>query len=285
MELVLVTGLSGAGRRSVLNALEDAGCETLDNIPVGLLGPLLELHPKLNPSRTRVAVGLDHRHVDFGKAFLVELDRLEQAGARPFTIFCEADDATLIRRYSETRRPHHLVEETGSVSAAVLSERRRLADVRARAQAVLDTSSLTLSQLQRRVLDLLPPSGLQRTSLRLMSFGFKHGVPVDADMVLDARFLPNPHYVPSLKPLTGRDLPVRTWLLESDAFQTFLALAENWLRWAWPYIQEEARAYHTVAIGCTGGQHRSVALAELLGERLVLDIPQLQVQHRELRGR
>lgn len=285
MELVLVTGLSGAGRRSVLNALEDTGCATLDNIPVNLLGPLLELQPRLNPGRTRLAVGLDHRHVDFASNLVPELERLSEGGTQLFVIFCEADDATLVRRYSETRRPHFLVEAEGSVAAAVARERRLLADVRAHANAVLDTTSLSLSQLRQHLQEMLPAGGSQGTALRLLSFGFKFGMPVDADMVLDARFLPNPHYEPDLKPLTGREAPVQSWLLASDSFQTFLALAENWLRYAWPYIVEEGRAYHTVAIGCTGGQHRSVALAELLGARLRDEIPGLQVQHRELQGR
>ncbi len=283
MELVLVTGMSGAGRRSVLNALEDAGCATLDNVPVPLLGPLLELEARLNPGRARLAVGLDHRSRAFATTLTPELDRLSSNGIQVFLVFCEADDATLIRRYSESRRPHHLVEAEGSVAAAITCERGLLADVRARANAVLDTTRLTLPLLQQRMQELLPAGGTQGTALRILSFGFKYGIPVDADMVLDARFLPNPHYVPELKPQTGRDEPVQSWLQASDSFQTFLAMTENWLRWAWPYVQEEGRAYHTVAIGCTGGQHRSVALAELLGQHLRQDIPSLQVQHRELR--
>lgn len=282
MDLVLVTGMSGAGRRSVLNALEDGGCATLDNVPVSLLEPLLDLEARLNPNRPRLAVGVDNRYVDFGPAFLQVLQRLQAGDAQPFVLFVDADDGTLVRRYSESRRPHFLVDAEGSVPAALQRERLLLADLRARANAILDTSNLTLSQLRQRMADLVPGMTLQGTVLRLLSFGFKHGIPSDADMVLDARFLPNPYYVAELKPLTGKDAAVREFLTRSDAFNTFLALSENWLHWSWPYIQQEARAYHTVAIGCTGGQHRSVALAEQLGERLRAAIPNLVVQHREL---
>ncbi len=282
MEVVLVTGMSGGGRRSVLSALEDSGCAVLDNMPVHLLEPLLDLETRLNPTRPRLAVGMDNRHVDFTEQFQTVLDRLQDGHSGVYLIFVDADDATLVRRYSESRRPHYLAEAAGSVALAVARERTLVAPLRARANAVLDTSEFTLSQLRQRLSSLLPEFPVQGTTLRLLSFGFKFGVPTDADMVLDARFLPNPHYVADLKPLTGKDTPVRDFLTRSDTFMTFLTLVENWLHWSWPYIQQEARAYHTVAIGCTGGQHRSVALVELLSARLRRDIPKLLIHHREL---
>jgi UPF0042 nucleotide-binding protein len=150
------------------------------------------------------------------------------------------------------------------------------------ASAIINTSSLTLSQLRLRISEMLPDLPMAGTTLRLISFGFKHGSPVESDMVLDARFLPNPHYVTELRELTGKDGPVRDFLLKSDAFCTFLALAENWVLWAWPFIEQEGRAYHNISIGCTGGQHRSVALVEMLAQRLRRDIPKLVVVHREL---
>jgi UPF0042 nucleotide-binding protein len=143
---------------------------------------------------------------------------------------------------------------------------------------------LTLSQLRQRLSQALPDLPGLMTTLRLCSFGYKHGLPVDADVVLDARFLPNPFYIAELKPLTGKDPAVQDWLLANDSFQAFLDRLESWIRWSWPLLVEEARAYHTVAIGCTGGQHRSVALVELLAGRLSEDIPRLVVLHRELKA-
>ena len=283
MELVVVTGMSGAGRRSVLSALEDAGCTALDTVPARLLEPLLELEAKLNPSRPRLAVGMDNRHPDFAEELPSLVDRLMDSSIPVYVVFVEADDDVLLRRYSESRRPHYLAKD-GGVAQAILEERAALAPVRAMATAIINTSYLTLSQLRQRIANLLPDLPVEGTTLRLISFGFKHGSPVEADMVLDARFLPNPHYVQELRPLTGKDAAVRDFLIKSDVFNTFLALAENWILWAWPYIQQEGRAYHNIAIGCTGGQHRSVAMVEMLSQRLRRDIPKLVVVHRELHG-
>jgi len=283
MELVIVTGLSGAGRRSVLSALEDSGCTAIDNVPAGLLEPLLELEVKLNPIRPRLAVGMDNRHLEFATEFAPLIERLMTSNIVAHVVFVEADDHTLLRRYSESRRPHHLAGASADLAEAIVREKALLAPIRSIATAIIDTSSLTLSQLRQRIAELMPDVPVRGTTLRLVSFGFKFGIPEDADVVLDARFLPNPHYMTELRPLTGRDQPVRDFLIRSDIFGTFLALAENWIYWAWPYVQQEGRAYHTVAIGCTGGQHRSVALVEMLGQRLRRDIPGLVVLHRELK--
>lgn len=283
MELVIVTGLSGAGRRSVLSALEDAGCTAIDNVPARLLEPLLELEAKLNTTRLRLAVGMDNRHKEFATEFGPLVDRLMDSSIPVYVVFVEADDDALIRRFSESRRPHFLAGESGLVADAILKERQLLAPVRSLASAIINTTNLTLSQLRQRIQELLPELPVQGTTLRLLSFGFKYGIPEDADMVLDARFLPNPHYVKELRSLTGKEQPVREFLMKSDAFVTFLALLENWIMWAWPLVQQEGRAYHTIAIGCTGGQHRSVSLVEMLAQRLRREVPKLIVQHRELK--
>jgi RNase adapter protein RapZ len=284
MELVIVTGLSGAGRRSVLSALEDAGCTAIDNVPARLLEPLLELEAKLNTIRPRLAVGMDNRHKEFATEFGPLVERLTDSSIPVYTIFVEADDDALIRRFSESRRPHFLAGDSGLVSEAIQKERALLAPVRSLASAIINTTNLTLSQLRQRIKELLPELPVQGTTLRLLSFGFKFGIPEDADMVLDARFLPNPHYVKELRPLSGKDLAVREFLMKSDAFVTFLALLENWIMWAWPLVQQEGRAYHTIAIGCTGGQHRSVSLVEMLAQRLRREVPKLVIQHRELKN-
>ncbi|BDU69626.1 nucleotide-binding protein [Geothrix oryzae] len=283
MELIVVTGLSGAGRHAVLGALEDTGCTALDNVPPRLLEPLLELESKLQPGRDRLVVGMDSRHPDFAAEFGPLLERLQAENIPVQVVFLEADDEALLRRYSETRRPHHLAL-LGSAGEGIRRERELLAPIRAMATTILDTSHLNLSELRQRVATLMPALPTRNTAVRLLSFGFKRGVPADADVILDARFLPNPYYVEALKPLTGRDWAVQEYLLESPEFREFLDRAESWLRWSLPLVQQEGRAYHTLAIGCTGGQHRSVALVEMLGQRLRREVAALVIRHRELEG-
>lgn len=283
MELIVVTGLSGAGRHSVMGALEDSGCTALDNVPPRLLEPLLELESKLQPARDRLVVGMDSRQADFAQEFGPLLERLRTGNVPVQVVFVEAEDNALLRRYSETRRPHHLAL-LGSAGEGIQRERQILAPIRAMATTILDTSGLSLSELRQRISALVPQLPTRSTAVRLLSFGFKRGVPADADVVLDARFLPNPYYVEALKPLTGRDSAVREYLLEAPEFREFLERAEAWLRWSLPLVQQEGRAYHTLAIGCTGGQHRSVALVELLAHRLRRDVAALTVRHRELDG-
>lgn len=281
MELIIVTGLSGAGRHSVLGALEDSGCTALDNVPARLLEPLIELEAKLRPGRERMAVGMDSRQEDFVGAFAPLLERLQEGSIPVQVVFVEAEDSVLLRRYSETRRPHHLAL-LGSAEEGIRRERELLAPIRAHATIILDTSQLSLAELRQRLTSLLPSLPVRDTAVRLLSFGFKRGVPPDADVVLDARFLPNPFYVEELKPLTGKDAAVKDYLLESVEFREFLERAEEWVRWSLPLVRQEGRAYHTLAIGCTGGQHRSVALVELLAQRLKPNVATLVVRHRDL---
>jgi UPF0042 nucleotide-binding protein len=282
MDLVIVTGLSGAGRHSVLEALEDRGFTALDNLPVRMLDPLIELEGRLHPGAS-MAVGMDSRHEDFAAEFEPLVQRLQDRSQPIQVIFLEATDEVLLRRYSETRRVHHLASRHGlSLTEAVQRERVLLAPIRELASAVLDTSGLSLSELRTRLGQLLGLDGGTGSHLRLLSFGFKFGVPADADVVLDARFLPNPYYVPGLREQTGRDAPVRDYVLSQADARTFLDRAEGWMRWALPLVAQEGRAYYTLAIGCTGGKHRSVALIEALAERLRDAAPGLRTQHREI---
>jgi len=283
MELIVVTGLSGAGRHSVLGALEDTGCTALDNVPPRLLEPLLELEAKLQPHRERLVVGMDSRQADFPQEFGPLLERLRSGNVPVQVVFVEASEEVLLRRFSETRRPHHLAL-LGTAGEGIQRERQLLAPIRALATTILDTSHLTLSELRLRIAALVPQLPARNTAVRLLSFGFKRGIPPDVDVILDARFLPNPYYVEALKPLTGRDWPVQEFLLEAPEFREFLERAESWLRWSLPLVQQEGRAYHTLAIGCTGGQHRSVALVEMLAHRLRGEVAALTVRHRELEG-
>jgi UPF0042 nucleotide-binding protein len=226
---------------------------------------------------------MDSRQPDFASDFGPLLERLHAGDVQVQVVFVEAGDDILLRRYSETRRPHHLAL-LGTAGEGIRRERELLAPIRALATMILDTSQLSLSELRLRIAALVPLVPTRSTAVRLLSFGFKRGVPVDADVILDARFLPNPFYVEALKPLTGRDWPVQEYLLESHEFREFLERAESWLRWSLPLVQQEGRAYHTLAIGCTGGQHRSVALVEMLAHRLRHDVGALSMRHRELEG-
>lgn len=282
MDLVIVTGLSGAGRHSVLDALEDRGFTALDNLPVRMLDPLIELESRLHPGAS-MAVGMDSRHEDFAAEFEPLVQRLQSRSQPIQVIFLEATDEVLLRRYSETRRVHHLASRHGlSLAEAIQRERALLAPIRELASAVLDTSGLSLGELRVRLGQLLGLDGGSGSHLRLLSFGFKFGVPADADVVLDARFLPNPYYVPGLRELTGRETAVRDYVMAQPDAATFLDRAEGWMRWALPLVAQEGRAYYTLAIGCTGGKHRSVALIEALAERLRDAAPGLRVQHREI---
>jgi len=282
MELIIVTGLSGAGRRSVLGVLEDSNFVALDNVPFQLLGPLLELENKAGMGSGRLALGMDSRYLEFPKQLSPMLEQLRGMGIKPFVLYLDCEDEVLIRRYSETRRPHHLAGN-GTIAGGITKERRLLQPVKERATLVLDTTGLTLYQLRQRIAEILPRCPSALTRLNIMSFGFKHGLPFEADMVFDARLLPNPYYVPELRPLTGMDAEILTFLEGFKEFKEFLDRVEDWLMWSWPYILEESKAYHTIAIGCTGGQHRSVALAEKLAERLRGRIENTNISHRELR--
>jgi len=282
MDLVIVTGLSGAGRHSVLEALEDRGFTALDNLPIRMLDPLIELESRLHPDAS-LAVGMDSRNEDFAAEFEPLMERLQGRSQPIQVLFLEASDEVLLRRYSETRRVHHLASRLGlGLSEAVKRERQMLAPLRELASAVLDTSGLSLGELRARLGQVLGLEGGATSHLRLLSFGFKFGVPGDADVVLDARFLPNPYYVPGLRELTGRDPAVRDYVFSQPDATAFLERAEAWMRWALPLLAQEGRAYYTLAIGCTGGKHRSVALIEALAERLKDAAPGLRVQHREI---
>ena len=265
----------------MLGAIEDANYAALDNVPFQLLGPLLELESKGGIGSGRLAIGMDGRHPEFPKNFAPALQQLRDLGIEPFVLYLECEDEILIRRYSETRRPHHSAAG-GTVAAGIAREREALQPVKELASLILDTSHLNLYQLKQRVTEILPKCPNRGTRLNIVSFGFKRGLPYEADMVFDARFLPNPYYVPELRPLTGRDTAIVGYLERFSEFTEFLDRMEGWLTWSWPHILEETKAYHTVAIGCTGGHHRSVALAEKLAERMRERLNDVIVLHREL---
>jgi RNase adapter protein RapZ len=266
--VVVVTGLSGAGRTTALRALEDLGFFCIDNLPTALAPDAVALCEKGGISR--VAFGMDVRV----RAFLGEVGRvlsqLEDDGRRDVSVlFLDATDETILRRFSETRRPHALATSgtlTGAASVleGLTLERERLAPLRARATSVVDTTSLSVHELRRSVIALFGPASgtTERMTVRIVSFGFKYGTPVDADLVFDVRFLKNPYFVPELKRVPGTEPSVREFVLALPESHEFIDKTLDLLRYVIPKYEREGKSYLTIAFGCTGGMHRSVVLAE-----------------------
>lgn len=286
MEILVVTGMSGAGKSTCLRALEDLGFYCVDNLPVPMLPMLVETKagvpggPRISPRR--IAIGIDARAQDHLHAFSEVRRQLLDAGHTVEILFLEAPDSTIVRRFSETRRRHPM----GELPEAITRERERLRELRALADSVIDSENLTSRQLRQLVRDRYATRG-GALHLVLMSFGFKNGLPSEADLVFDARFLQNPFDVPELRAQGGFDDAVREYVLgQADAIE-LLDRIEGWLRFQAPATIREGRSYLTVALGCTGGQHRSVALIEALGRRLtdtpvVEPAPVLAIRHRDL---
>jgi UPF0042 nucleotide-binding protein len=280
-ELVIVTGMSGAGRSTAANVLEDLGWFVVDNLPPGLIPTLAELGGRARGNLPRLAAVVDVRSGSFFADLTAALADLAARGMHPRVIFLEAGDDALVRRFEAVRRPHPL-QGDGRLVDGIALEREMLRDLRADADIVIDTSDLNVHQLGAKVQAAFEEddhSGLHAT---VMSFGYKYGLPVDADLVADCRFLPNPHWVPELRPQSGRDPQVRDYVLAQPGARPFLdgysdllgIVADGYLR--------EGKRYATIAVGCTGGKHRSVALAEELARRLTERGIDTSVVHRDL---
>ena len=262
MEFVVITGMSGAGKSCVMNALEDIGFFCVDNLPAQLIPVFAQLLTK-SQEHPRVAVVTDVRAgQSFSELFDV-FDTLKELQIPYKLMFLDADDDVLIKRYKETRRRHPLQGEAASVQQALTMERKMLSQARAKADYLLETSNLSAMQCRVRVLGMFSDKKEQTLHLHCMSFGFKHGIPNDADFVFDVRFLPNPFYVPELKHQTGLDEPVRDYVMNSDASKAFLQKLENFCDYAVELAQKEGRSQLIFAFGCTGGHHRSVTFAQL----------------------
>ncbi|MFQ3590979.1 MAG: RNase adapter RapZ, partial [Chloracidobacterium sp.] len=262
--LVVITGLSGSGKQSALNALEDLGYFGVDNLPVALVPTFAELCRRSEGGIARAAVVVDAREPAFVAAFPAAYARLRELIGEVRLLFFEATDDVLMRRYSETRRPHPLDaagRQTRGLRASIQSERTLLMPIRELADRVIDTSALTIYDLRRQLGEAIGAGRVTRMRVLLLSFGFKHGLPTEADLVLDVRFLKNPHYVPDLRPLTGKDAAVTDFLLADDeVVETRNRFAEL-LAFVVPRYARDGRSYLTIAIGCTGGKHRSVMMA------------------------
>lgn len=278
--LVIVTGQSGAGRTLALRAFEDLGYFCVDNLPPVLLGRFSDLAQKA--SVKGAAIAIDVRGGEFFRDLDAGLRELQGAGIDVQVVFLEADEDVLVHRYKLSRRGHPLGPDR-SLLNAIRTERAELEELRARAAVVLDTSHLSPSQLRERIGSLfsLTSAGLP-FQVRLISFGFKHGIPTDADLVLDVRYLPNPHYVDELKPLTGTDEQVREWVLKWPVSRETMTRLADLLHFLLPLYRTEGKATVSVAVGCTGGQHRSVVFVDRLAERVREWGFAAEVEHRDI---
>ncbi len=280
-EIVIITGMSGAGRSTAAKALEDLDWFVADNLPPALLVTMLDLVRRARTEVPRVAAVVDVRSRAFStdlKSAIAELDAL---GATPYVVFLEASDETLVRRFENVRRPHPL-QENGRIVDGIAAEREQLASIRTEADLVLDTTALNIHDLRARMREQFGTERDTGIRVTIVSFGFKYGLPVDADMVADCRFLPNPHWMPELAPLTGQDQAVRDYVLAQPGAEDFLNAYAEVVGVTLAGYERTGKHYVTLAIGCTGGKHRSVAMAEEIAARLAASWPSVQVTHRDL---
>lgn len=277
--LVLLTGLSGSGKGSVLNTFEDLGFYCVDNLPVALIPKFSELYVE-GGEIERAALLVDAREGE-------QIDKLpgiyrQLVNEHPATlVFVEAGDEALMRRFSETRRPHPL-GRGGSIAEGIREERRRMAPIRRLADVVIDTTKFNVHELRQSIIDRFQNPGRRPLLVSVVSFGFRYGIPADADLVFDVRFLPNPHFVPRLRPFSGKDPRVARYIRSFPQTGEFLRRIESLLLYLIPHYIQEGKSYLTVALGCTGGRHRSVALAEIIKRAIKKKGYSAKVVHRDL---
>jgi UPF0042 nucleotide-binding protein len=283
---VILTGLSGSGKTHAIRALEDLGYFCVDNLPTQLIPTMAELTKREDAGLDKVAIVVDVREREFVANFPRMFRRLRATpGVEPTLIFLEASDPALVRRFSETRRPHPMAPDR-SISEGIVDEREQLKAIRKMADLILDTSNLTVHELRDIFMRMSREgggaTGRAEMVVNLVSFGYKQGVPMDADLVFDVRCLPNPHFIDKLRKLTGRDPAVVRYMRKHGATQDFVDKLTSFLKFALPHYVREGKSYLTVAIGCTGGQHRSVMISEALKKSLadVKDV-RIRVKHRD----
>ncbi len=282
IQVAIVSGLSGAGRSTAAKCLEDLGWFVVDNLPPELITTMVDLGSRTSGDVTKIAIVLDVRSRAFTEDLASVIKHLDARGYRPTVLFLEASDAALIRRFEANRRSHPL-QDGGRLADGVASERAVLEPLRQEADVVVDTSELSVHQLRAEVERAFGHSARDRKStLSIVSFGFKYGLPLDADLVIDMRFLPNPHWIPELRPHTGLDPDVSDYVLSQEGATEFLDRYVELIGLISGGYKREGKRYLTLAVGCTGGKHRSVATAEELRRRLESDALSVQVVHRDL---
>jgi UPF0042 nucleotide-binding protein len=281
MHMVIVTGLSGSGKSVAIKCFEDLGFYCVDNLPTALLPTFAELSAQSQEIK-RIALGLDMRDRDFPLSFPEQVDRLRRLGYLCEILFLEARDEVLIRRYSETRRKHPLADHL-PVPEAIKLEREKLSGLRALADRIIDTSDYNVHQLRAAFASWYTSANAQqRMTISVLSFGYKYGLPFDADLVFDVRFLPNPHFVEHLRAGSGNDHPVQEYILASQVTQAFLKQCFEFVQFLIPQYEREGKAYLTIAFGCTAGRHRSVTVANLLHQQLANQGYQMTLTHRDI---
>ncbi len=280
-EIIIITGMSGAGRSTAAKSLEDLDWFVADNLPPAMLPTMLDLARRARGPLPKIAAVVDVRSRAFSTDLKSAIAELTNLGARPYVVFLEASDETLVRRFENVRRPHPL-QENGRISDGIAAERDQLQSLRAQADLVLDTSALNIHDLRSRMRDTFGEEDETAIRVTVLSFGFKYGLPVDADMVVDCRFLPNPHWVPDLAPQTGQDQPVRDFVLGQPGVTDFLRAYTEVVEITLAGYERSGKHFVTLAVGCTGGKHRSVVMSEEIVARLAGSWPGVQVTHRDL---
>ncbi|MFC1557358.1 RNase adapter RapZ [candidate division KSB1 bacterium] len=282
-DLLVVTGISGAGKSTTVKYLEDLGYYCIDNLPIILIMKILELMERKDERFSRIALGIDIREKTFFGQVTEILDELNSAGTACEILFLEANTPALVKRYSETRRKHPLAKTAGLI-ASIEEERTLLTALRKRAARIIDTSDLTIHELKSLITGMYGDgaSGIRRLAIQILSFGYKNGMPIHADMVFDTRFLPNPYYIAELKSKTGNDPDVYNFVLKNDRAQAFIRRLKNLLMFLIPQFEKEQKSYLTIAVGCTGGMHRSVAVANDLYSFLKKKRYPVTVEYRDI---
>ncbi len=280
-DIVVITGMSGAGRSTAAKLLEDLGWFVVDNLPPNLLPTMVDLAARSNGAVPRIAAVVDVRSRAFSTDLKSAITDVSARGAAARVVFLEAAEDTLVRRFDSERRPHPL-QGTGRVTDGIAAERELLREVRGDADLVVDTTGLNVHQLRARMRDFFGGGTAAGLRLSIVSFGYKYGLPVDADLVADCRFLPNPHWIPELAPMTGQDEPVKDYVLSQQGAGEFLYHYAKLLNVILPGYEREGKRFVTFAIGCTGGKHRSVAMADALAVCIAGAGAEVQVVHRDL---
>ena len=282
MRILIISGLSGSGKSTAVRALEDEGFFCLDNLPVTLVPTFIDLVAKSKDPVRDVALVMDIRGRDFLKGYEKVIQEIGEAGNSVEILFLDATDEVLIQRFSETRRRHPALE-SGSVSEGIRFEREQLAGLRRLATTIIDTSELNVHQLKELVISRIKgEQGAREMTVHLQSFGYRFGIPLEADLVMDVRFLPNPHFIPELKLFSGLDPNVRNFVMEKPETVIFLEKFLDMMAFLLPSYRREGKSYLTISIGCTGGRHRSVVIVEALQDFFVGKNVSLKITHRDM---
>ncbi len=283
IDFVIITGVSGAGKSSAIKCFEDLGFFCVDNLPTTLIPKFAQVCNKSKGRIKKIALGIDVREGRFLNKLFQGLGELHKIGIKHRILFLDAQDEVLIRRYSETRRLHPLGKMNKTILESIVSERRKLSELKQKADRTIDTSNITSHELKQIIINsFLIGRFASKSNLTIQSFGYKYGIPLDADLVFDVRFLPNPQYIDRLRPYTGNDKNVKTFILNQPVTKQFLSKLTGFLKFIMPYYIKEGKSYLTLAVGCTGGRHRSVAIANALCKLLDSKKFAIQIRHRDI---